>query len=59
MIVLLGLSALIMAFMGGVCLGAASVEDMNGEPALPEGWWVLPAGAMGGLLTAALIIWVG
>lgn len=39
MIVLLALSTLVFAFMGGVSLGAAAVEAVDGELRLPDGWW--------------------
>lgn len=58
MMVLIGLSMAIFAFMAGVCIGASAVEDVRGEPRLPGGWWVLPGAIMGGLLTAAAIVLV-
>ncbi len=58
MTVLIATSALILVFMIGVCLGAFTVEDVDGELRLPAGWWVLPAAVMSGLLTAAVIVQV-
>ena len=51
-------AASILALMGGVCVGAGAVEDRDREPALSDGWWMLPGAVAGGALWAALLIWV-
>lgn len=56
---LIGIAALIGAFLLGVCLGAAAVEEVRGQLRLPEGWWVLPGAIMGGLLMAAVVVGMG
>lgn len=59
MIGLIGVAALLGAFLVGVCLGAAAVEDVGGELRLPAGWWVLPGAVLGGLLMAAVVVGIG
>ena len=56
---LIGFVVVIGAYLLGVCRGAAAVEEVRGELRLPDGWWVVPAAAMGGLMMAAIVIWMG
>ncbi|SIQ22179.1 hypothetical protein SAMN05421641_1055 [Paracoccus thiocyanatus] len=59
MIALIGVAGLVLAFLTGVCLGAAAVEDVDGELRLSAGWWVLPGAILGGLLMAAVVVGMG
>lgn len=48
-------AAFIAGFMGGVMCGVCAYDPECGEPALPAGWYLLPAAAVSILLALAAI----
>lgn len=55
---LMWLAFVVLSFAIGVCVGASAVEVVDDEPCLPSGWWLLPGAIMGGLVWAALLVWM-